>query len=203
MGSADLVLDAVDATLYVLDRHNLASISGEDLRVLLRQMLHDAASVWTVTDEGDGLIEIVDQHAQQTYEDAVAPQDDAATELRTAWANAFGRNGDPSDAWDHAIKAVEDTLAPIVIPKATKPTLGQIIGALDSQAQLWKLMLPGSDQSHSVEPLVAILRLMWPNLDRHGGTARRTPSTMEARSVVTLAATIIQWHRQGWVVARR
>lgn len=201
--SQDALLDTVDATLHALSRRNVAVQAGEDLAMKLRQLLNDGASVWTVTDDGNGLIEVIEQHTQRTYEDAIATQDDAANELRTAWTNAFGRNGDPSDAWDHAIKAVEDTLAPIVIPNVAKPTLGQVIGALDSQAHIWKFTLPGNDQSHSVGPLVTILRLMWPNHDRHGGAPKRTPSMMEARSVVTLAALIIQWHRQGWVVARR
>lgn len=49
-----------------------------------------------------------------------------------------------------------------------------------------------------------MLRLMWPNHDRHGGTTpKRTPSEQEARAVVTLAAAIVQWHREGWVVQRR
>jgi hypothetical protein len=31
----------------------------------------------------------------------------------------------------------------------------------------------------------------------------RTASVAEARAVVTLAATIVQWHREAWVVQRR
>jgi hypothetical protein len=68
------------------------------------------------------LIGVVTDETQATYEAAIAAADEAASELREAWANAFGRNGDPSDAWDHAIKAVEDVLIPEMMPNNTKAT---------------------------------------------------------------------------------
>jgi hypothetical protein len=36
----------------------------------------------------------------------------------------LGRNGDPSDAWDHAIKAVEDVLIPEMMRNNSNATLG-------------------------------------------------------------------------------
>jgi hypothetical protein len=50
--------------------------------------------------------------AHDAYERAVAPQDVAGNELQEAWARALGRHPDASDAWDHAIKAVEAVLIP-------------------------------------------------------------------------------------------
>ena len=142
--------------------------------------------------------------AQATFDAATSVADDITTEMKEAWANAFGHNGDPSDAWDHAIKAMEDVLVPVVLPNQQNATLGSALGHLRSQGNLWKMVLPGKDQSHDVAPLVAMLELIWPNHDRHGGTApKRTPSEQEARAVVTQAATIVQWHRDGWVLQRR
>jgi hypothetical protein len=40
-----------------------------------------------------------------------------------------------------------------------------------------------------------MLRLLWPNPDRHGGTNSRQPSLDEAQAVVHLAVTIVQWAR--------
>jgi hypothetical protein len=115
-----------------------------------------------------------------------------------------GRNGDPSDAWDHAIKAMEDVLVPVVLPNQQNATLGSVLGHLRSQGNLWKMVLPGKDQSHDVAPLVGMLDVIWPNVDRHPGVpTTRSPTTEEARAVVTLAATIVQWHRDGWVLQRR
>jgi len=72
----------------------------------------------------------------------------------------------------------------------------------------------GSDQSELVSAhpssvpkpgadLKVLLRLIWPNHDRHGGGATRIPSLREARAVVQVAVTIVQWYRDDWVVQRR
>ncbi|MCW2513600.1 MAG: hypothetical protein JWR11_2642 [Mycobacterium sp.] len=91
-----------------------------------------------------------------------AVEDEASTELKEARSNAFGRNGDPSDAWDHSIKALEDLLIPIVVPNQAKPNLGHVVGQLRNQGQLWKLVLPVKDRDHDVFPLVGKLDLVWP-----------------------------------------
>ncbi|MGW6377068.1 hypothetical protein ACWFRB_13495 [Rhodococcus sp. NPDC055112] len=189
----------VDATLSLVG-------SWSNNHGALRALLASAGSVWTVGADGESLVRAVSNEALATYESAVTGDDEAAKELREAWAHAFGRNGNPSDAWDHAIKAVEDTLIPVVVPRKAKANLGDVVGALGSpqSAGKWQMVLPGHDVSHDVAPLVAMLRLMWPNHDRHGGvTPKRPPSEAEARAVVTLAATIVQWHRQGWAVQKR
>lgn len=195
----EFCLDLLDCTLATVRVPN-------NMSEWLSNLLSDGGSVWTVSDNGDSLIRVVVESAQATFGLAVSPVDDAAGELRTAWANAFGRNGDPSDAWDHAIKAVEDILIPIVLPTKSKATLGQVLQELENKktAGLWQMVLPGADKSHDVAPLVGMLRLMWPNHDRHGGiVTKRAPSEAEARAVVTLAATIVQWQREGWVVRKR
>jgi len=171
----------------------------------LARLLDTAGSVWTVAEDYHSLVRVVSDEAQATYEAAVSVADEAAKELKVAWTNAFGRNGDPSDAWDHAIKAVEDVLIPVVVPNQSKPNLGHVLGQLRNQGGAWEMVLPGQDQSNDVAPFVAMLELVWPNHDRHGGgpTPKRTPSEPEARAVVTLVATIVQWHREGWVVQKR
>lgn len=197
----ELMLDLIDGTLDIYQR---AITDGS--RLSLRRLLSASGSVWTVADDKVSLERVVSEGAQATYEAAVAVADAATTELHEAWSNAFGRNGDPSDAWDHAIKAVEDVLVPVVVPNKARATLGDVLGQLCSaqSAPLWETILPGNDQTHDVAPLVAMLRLMWPNHDRHGGNLpKRAPSPEEARAVVTLAAMTVQWHREGWVVRKR
>jgi hypothetical protein len=79
-----------------------------------------------------------------------------------------------------------------------KPTLGKVLGQLRSQPHLWKLGVAGPNDDHSIEPLTGMLGLLWPNPDRHGNPAkRRTPTLEEARAVVHLAVTIVQWGRDG------
>jgi hypothetical protein len=48
-----------------------------------------------------------------------------------------------------------------------------------------------------------MLRLLWPNPDRHGSPQnRRTPTLQEAQAVVHLAVTIVQWGREGQIVRK-
>jgi hypothetical protein len=167
----------------------------------LNQLLVDGDSVWTATQ--DGLERRVALSAQGAYDAVTSPRDVASDELEEAWSNTFRRHPDPSDAWDHAIKAIEAILIPIVVPNQAKPTLGHVVSHLDKQSQHWKLVLPGPNNDYSVQPLVAMLRLIWPNPDRHGSPQhRRAPTRQEAQAVVHLAVTIVQWGRDGQIVKR-
>jgi hypothetical protein len=193
----EFFLDLVDGTLQTFTIHS--SITAN-----LTRLLDIAGSVWTLAPDGQSLVSVVSAESQATYEQAVSVADDAAKELRVAWTNAFGRNGDPSDAWDHAIKAMEALFIPLVIPKKDKANLGGVIGELRNQGHVWKFVLPGKEHDNDVSPLVGMLDGIWPNVDRHqGNAANRPPTEPEARAVVTLAATIVQWHREGWVIQKR
>jgi hypothetical protein len=170
----DFFLDLIDGTLQIFEP---AAAHVESLR----RLLDISGSAWTVASDNRTLIEVVSVATQATYAGATSVADEAAKELEEAWANAFGRNGDPSDAWDHAIKAIEDVLVPVVVPNKANGTLGDVLGQLRGQGTLWKMVLPGKDQSHDVAPLVSTLELIWPNHDRHGGnTPKRTTNTAGA-----------------------
>jgi hypothetical protein len=193
----EFFLDLVDATLDIFR-------PPSHVVDALRRLLDVSGSVWTVTSDNQELVLVVSDEAQATFDAATSVADDINTEMKEAWGNAFGRNGDPSDAWDHAIKAMEALFIPLVIPNKAKPNLGGVIGELRNQGHVWKIVLPGKDQNHDVAPLVGMLDGIWPNVDRHAGSGTtRPPTAEEARAVVTLAATIVQWHRDSWVVQRR
>jgi hypothetical protein len=193
----EFFLDLIDATLDILGE------SQNDWRSLER-MLTDGDSVWRVSEDRRSFASRVSDEAQAIYDAATSISDDAAKELREAWRNAFGRNGDPSDAWDHAVKAMEALLIPLVVPKEKKPNLGHVVGQLANQGHLWRMILPGKNGDNDVGPLVGMLNGIWPNVDRHSGVpTSRPPTDQEARAAVTLAAAILQWHRDGWVLERR
>lgn len=191
----DRLLDAVDAVLHLSEVPE-ESIDNLDELLLL------GGSIWEVDQGGHGLTRRVDATAAQSFAKASSPSDSASEELKQAWACAYGRNPNASDAWDHSIKAVEEALIPIVTPAKSKATLGDVVGSLKSQSSSWMLELHGQDGSQSVAPLVAMLQLMWPNPDRHGGNASREPSLGEAEAIVHLAVTVVQWGRAG-VLSKR
>ncbi|MEU4345594.1 hypothetical protein AB0H00_30810 [Nocardia sp. NPDC023852] len=182
LSDEDKFLDVVDAALSIKPDRSLD-------RVLL-----EAGSAWTVSPDGNSLLRRVDATAQAQFAAASQPSDDAARELSEAWAQAYGRTPDPSDAWDHAIKAVEAALWPLVIPNNPKATLGSIEKAIEAKPSKWNFAIP-SNSIGGVETLHALLKLMWPNPDRHTTGATRPPTQQEAEGVVQIAVLIVQWAR--------
>lgn len=193
-GNTDLLLDAVDAVLHMtkVDKWSCNKLNS---------ILELGGSVWRVHNDCSQLVRRVDETALVAHTMASSEADTASTELNEAWGSAYGRSPNASDAWDHSIKAVEAALIPIVTPAKAKATLGDVVGTLKSQEHIWLLGLPGHDDTSSVAPLVAMLRLIWPNPDRHGGNQRQ-PTIGEAQGVVNLAVTIVQWSRAGLVSKR-
>jgi len=161
-----------------------------------------AGSVWTVSEDQRSLVRMVEPTASAAFEQAIDLPGVASEELRQAWSAAFGRSPNPSDAWDHAIKAVEAALIPVVVPKQAAAQLGHVVGHLDRQGDKFDFVLSTQQGPTSMEVLGGLLRLLWPNPDRHGGDASRAPTLIEAQSVVHLAVTLVQWARTG-VLSKR
>lgn len=181
----DVCLDILDATLA----------TGTTQHRALEQVLQDGRSMWMVADSSSSLQERVDQMARLSFKRATEPPDLASEELAHAWSKTFGRDADPSDTWDHAIKAVEAVLTPLVVPNQAKAHLGHVVGTLDRQGELFALEVGNPD---GIKVLVSMLRLLWPNPDRHASPIEwRLPSDKEARAVLHLAITIVQWVRDG------
>lgn len=182
-------LDVIDMVL---------ALTGPFRGERLRPVLEAAGSLWTVSPNGRSLTKRVTDAEEQAYNAAVEPADQAADELHQAWAKAYGVRADSSDAWDHAIKAVEIMLLPLVVPAMRKGTLSNVIGELGKQAKHFQFRLASSsDRTTNIEALVQLLRLMWPNPDRHGGAESRVPTSEEAQNVVNLAVLIVNWTRSG------
>jgi hypothetical protein len=185
----DTFLDLID---YLLSVPSGIRVADE-----LESVLRLGGSAWAVNRDSSGLQRRVNDVAQKSYEEAASHGDSASEELRQAWDRAFSRNPNPSDAWDHAIKALEAILIPLVVPNQSKPNLGHVTGTLRGQGARWQFVLPGSSMKHRVDPLLAALDSVWPNPDRHGAGARREPTQAEAEAVVHLTVTVVQWARSG------
>ncbi|MEV0446328.1 hypothetical protein [Streptomyces sp. NPDC050600] len=193
MRDEDLFLDLVD--------YLLSTSQGRASATLLEHSLAIGGSAWMAVRDA-GLQRRVDETAQKSYAEASSASDQASEELQQAWGRAFSRDADASDAWDHAIKAVEAILIPIVVPKQDKAQLGHVLGALKSQGGRWRFVLPGAKLDHSVEPLIAMLDALWPNPDRHAGGSQRPPTLEEAQAAVHLAVSIVQWARGNSIILK-
>jgi hypothetical protein len=193
------LLDAVHFTLGVM--RSGPTIPRHPPWQEVDRILATGRSAWKATNAG--LVHRAEPTAQAAVERAVATPGSVSTELMEAWAKAHARTCNPGDAWDHAIKAVEAVLIPIVVPRVPKANLGAVIGQLRGQPHLWKLEIRGQNRDHSVEPLVAMLTLLWVDPNRHGSPAPEQPATPEeGRALVNLATTIVQWAREGLIQRR-
>lgn len=192
--SQDLFLDIIDAVLQVQGK--LADASG------LSAILREAGSAWTVSPDGRRLQEVVDPVTASVAAEAMSPNDAASAQLQEAWTAAYGRNPNASDAWDHAIKAIEAVLIPIVLPNDTKATLGSVLGDIGANpAKRTVTLTSSSSKLNALETIEELLRLVWPNPDRHegGAGASRVPDLEEARTVLAISIMLVQMARAGQI----
>jgi hypothetical protein len=192
-------LDVIDLGLHMVDVITAAQT--------LERYLEAGGSVWAVAADRRSLIRRVSDAENRAYQQATNPTDDASAEVSEAWTNVYGRNPNPSDAWDHAIKACEHILKPIVTPNDRSATLGGVVGQLRANPPVFDLVLRDNGQRNVIEPLDAfekMLHLIWVNPDRHGGSPdERKPTQQEAQAVVQLAILVVQWARTGVLVKKR
>lgn len=183
----------LDLAHYAIQIREPSRNRWKDLEVLLAL----GGSVWRATETG--LERRVDPTAMEAFNATTAVADSASDHLKRAWSHAYGRNPDPAAAWQQSIKAAEAALRPRVCPNNMTATLSNVIGELKTGQ--WRLELRGRDRSHSTEPLVTMLELLWTEPNRHGSPTPEPPATKEeACAVVQLAVAIVQWGRDGQIV---
>ena len=170
----------------------------------LEELLATGGSEWTVG-ERDGmpsLVTRVPEGVALAASETIKASGTAGSLLGEAWHSLFGRAPDYEEAYEKAIKAVEEAGAHILLPKNPKATLGTMSQTLEDQSA-WKLAL-GDDPKHPSQDVVAkMARALWSGQEsRHGGNGYRKPTKEEAEAAVMLAVPLVQWFSSGAVAQR-
>lgn len=180
----------------------------------LDRALTEAGSVWSVAGDanaGYSLRRRITEAGDALARQAEAGSGNAASELRIAYDKAYGPDPDPSDAYRHAVKAVEAAAIPIVSPNNAAATLGTVIGDIRQRPGKFSSVLvrparkigPSGEDLEPVEVVLALMDQLWSNqTDRHSpsDTEPTVPVTpKQAEWAVHTAGLLVQVFRSGWV----
>ena len=177
---------------------NLRAYPGKGEEV--ERILRDGGSRWRVGMRNGvpGLEERVSQGVQDAADAVMSSSQSAGAILSEAWHAAFGRSPDAEEAYEKAIKAVEEAGAHIVTPNNKKATLGTMVRDMKAQKD-WRLELPSPD----ADVPVTMAEALWIGQEsRHGGNGYRKPTQAEAEAAVLLAVSLVHWFASG-ALARR
>ena len=171
----------------------------------LEHILKSAGHVLRVSPDGNRLVERIEPTLWNEYEWATQPDDQASQYMQEAWALAFGRDPNVSDAWGRAIKAIETLLKPIVSPKNKKATIGSMTNELRQAPDKWECKLPDRvynvngeiNSKRGIEVFIDALATIGYQPDRHGSDQPQDFDEATARSVLFLATTVVGWLRDG------
>ena len=174
----------------------------------LEHILKSAGHVLRVSPDGNRLVERIDPALWDEYEQVTQLDDQASQYMQEAWALAFGREPNLSDAWGKAIKAIETLLKPIVSPKNNKATIGSMTSELRQAPDKWECKLPDRDYKANgetnvkpgIEVFIDALATIGYQPDRHGSDQPQDVDEATARSVLFLATTVVGWLRYGALV---
>ena len=171
----------------------------------LEHILKSAGHVLRVSPDGSRLVERIEPTLWDEYEQVTQLDDQASQYMQEAWALAFGRDPNLSDAWGKAIKAIETLLKPIVSPKNNKATNGSMTSELRQSPDKWKCKLPDRDYKANgeinvkpgIEVFIDALATIGYQPDRHGSDQPQDVDEATARSVLFLATPVVGWLRDG------
>lgn len=190
------VLDFIDWFISLF--HEVYSDTIADLdRVLER-----GGSRWKVgmRSKHHGLELRVAEGVGLAAEEAVASAGQAGVLLAEAWHAAFGRSPDYEEAYEKAIKAVEEAIIPVVEPNNRKATLGTVTAILGQKFGAWRVPLSDDKPEPSFDALYKMSRALWLGQEsRHGANGYRKPTREEAESAVVLAVSLVHIASAGLI----
>jgi hypothetical protein len=153
-------LSAVD---YLCAYGSPYATSDAELDVILKE----GGSAWRVSTVGVHHLERrVPEAVSEAAEQVMTRSGEAGRLLAEAWRDLYGMNPDPSEAYRHAVRAIEAAAHETVIPDSPKATLGTMITAMRDKPEKWTVTTEGI---HPVETIIDMMETAWTGqTDRHG-----------------------------------
>jgi hypothetical protein len=133
----------------------------------LEQILKEGGSAWRVSTLGVPHLERrVPEAVSEAAEQVMTHSGEAGKLLADAWRELYGMSPDPSEAYRHAVRAIEAAAHESVIPDDPKATLGTMIKAMKDKPEKWVVTTEGT---HPVETIIDMMETVWTgHTDRHG-----------------------------------
>lgn len=170
--------------------------------VLLKRLFAEGGSAWTTMLEPFwGLTRRQNEATSALVEQASSPATDAARKISAAWSACYRHQPDYDGAYRDAVLAVEAVALPAVVPNDAVGTLGKVVSHLSNTHERWTVGGLDATQQGSGATLLAMLRTLWHNQERHArpdGTIVDV-SQEEAEAAVALAVTVVQLFASGLV----
>lgn len=178
-----------------------SSVACHEAVAVLDEMLTEGGSVWRTTlTPYWSLVRRVNGASQALVDLVSGSGTDAARKIGEAWHACYRHLPDYDSAYREAVRAVEAAALPVMLPKGEN-SLGKVVAHLRDTASRWTVGGTDATQQASADTLLAMLRTLWHNQQRHAkadGTIVDV-SQAEAETAVTLAVTLVHWFASGLV----
>jgi hypothetical protein len=199
LGTGDRFIDFLDFLVYK-NAQNAEEARNNGLEAILA----DAGSAWRVGQRlgNAGVERRVPEGVVEAAETVMTSSGTAGVLLSEAWRSLYGQSPDYEEAYEKAIKAVEEAGVDVVCPNNRKATLGTMARDMENQKD-WALPLEEDAKFPSRDVVYRMVQsLLAGQESRHGGNGYRKPTLEEAEAAVLLAVPLVQWFISG-TVARR
>lgn len=191
-------LELINFLLYKLsDTHSPVSEADE-----LRDLLESGGSAWTVRQRATvyRLERRVSAPVSAAAERAMSTPGSAGKLLESAWSATYGRNPNPGEAYDDAIKAVEAAGVGVVSPNNMKATLGTMVRDMKNAPSKWTFTLTTAPHVDATAMVISMMETLWTGqAGRHGaaGPVHVENSQSETEAALLLAVPLVQWFGTG------
>ena len=181
----------------------------------MNKILDEGGSSWRIDWPHRGLVRQVSRDLQSTYERAIEGDSPSVRYLQDAWDGAMSLTGSASDSFSSAIKSLEAEFGPVVVPDADRPSLGQIISALQDNPRKWEARLAsrhwkernneGLDDGglDRVSVITDIFSMLWQARIQHANPDQYEKNDrQDALDAVALTSALIEIQRRGFIWRR-